>query len=140
MPENNEPSARQRTDRPARTATSAPTQPEQLPLWRQATTDVIAQVVDVEIDVLLRRPVSKERALGALAARQEIADRMRRHRWLAIETARRVGATWEEIDRTLGRKAGQSRLEYVRTLYRQKEFGLASPGRADPGAPTGPEL
>jgi hypothetical protein len=114
--------------------------PDSLPMDQRATTEVVRLVVDVEIDRLLGHHIAKEQALTALAARQEIEQRMRRHRWLAIETARRAGATWREIDHTLGRQPGQSRLEHQQTLDRQKAFGLACPSHQDPGVPTGPVL
>jgi hypothetical protein len=113
---------------------------EPLPLWRQATTDVVALVVNTEIDVLLRHEITKEQALTALAAREEILGQFRRHRWLAIETARRVGASWDDVDRTLGRRPGQSRREYEQGLTGQKQFGLAGADRHDPGPSTGPQL
>jgi hypothetical protein len=109
-----------------------------LPLDRGASTDVLAAVVDVEIAVLLRRVPSKEEALLALAARRELEDRMRRHRWLAMETARRSGASWAEIAAAAGMDARAARrLLHEQTLGRQKAFGYAGPHRADPG---GPEL
>jgi hypothetical protein len=108
-----------------------------LPLDRWASTDVLAAVVDVEIAVLLRRTPSKAEALLALAARRELEDRMRRHRWLAMETARRSGASWAEIAAAAGMDAPAARRLYEQTLGRQKAFGYAGPHRADPG---GPEL
>ena len=113
---------------------------EQQPLWTQASIDVLALVVNPEIDALLGRPLTKDRALVALAARQELADRMRRHRWLAIERARASGATWAEIDTALRYQPGQARREYQTVLSRQKSLGLAAPERHDPGTPEGPQL
>lgn len=104
------------------------------PLDRWAATDVLAAVIDVEMAALLRRRPSKDEALLALSARREMEDRMRRHRWLAIETARRVGATWAEIDTAAGMNSGDSRRLYETTLGRQKAFGYAEPARHDPGA------
>jgi hypothetical protein len=49
------------------------------PIDQWASSDVLAAVVDVEIAALLRRSLSKEEALLALAARRELEDRMRRH-------------------------------------------------------------
>jgi hypothetical protein len=108
-----------------------------LPLDRWASTDVLAAVVDVEIAVLLRRVPSKDEALLALAARRELEDRMRRHRWLAMETARRSGASWAEIAAASGMDASAARRLYEQTLGRQEAFGYAEPHRVDPG---GPEL
>jgi hypothetical protein len=108
-----------------------------LPLDRWASTDVLAAVVDVEIAVLLRRVPSKDEALLALAARRELEDRMRRHRWLAMETARKAGASWAEIAAASGMDASAARRLYEHTLGGQKASGYAEPHRADPG---GPEL
>ena len=69
---------------------------------------------------------SPRRTLEALAARAELADRMCRHRWLAMETAPRAGAAWEEIDLTVGLPAGAARREYELVLDRQKALGLRS--------------
>lgn len=104
------------------------------PLDRWAASDVLAAVVDVEMAVFLGRPPSKDDALLALAARREMEDRMRRHRWIAIETTRRAGATWAEIDTATGMKVGDARRLYETTLGRQKAFGFAEPARHDPGA------
>ena len=104
-----------------------------LPLWQQATTEVVAKVVDTEIEVLLAHPITAEQALTALAARQEIIDRFIRHRWLAMETARRAGATWQDIDRTLERPPGQSQREYQTVLARQQQFGLRPAEGHQPG-------
>jgi hypothetical protein len=71
------------------------TDDQPLHLW--ASTDVLAAVVDVELAVFLGRPPAKDDTLNALAARRELEDRMRRHLWLAMETARKAGATWAEI-------------------------------------------
>lgn len=106
-----------------------------VPLDRWASTDVLAAVVDVEIAVLLGRTPSKDGALLALAARREMADRMRRHRWLAMETARRAGASWSEIAAAVGVKPADARRLYETTLARQKAFGYAEVHRADPGIP-----
>ena len=92
-------------------------------------------VVDAELAGLLGRPVDKPRALEALAARQELVDRMRRHCWLAIEAARAAGASCGEIDGALGTRAGTARRQCEFTLAGQKAFGLAVPERRDPGAP-----
>ena len=102
-------------------------------LDRWASSDVLAAVVDVEIAALLGRSPSKGEALLALAARRELEDRMRRHRWLAMETARRAGATWAEIAAAAGVRPADARRLYVTTLARQKAFGLAEAHRSDPG-------
>ena len=107
------------------------------PIDQWASTDVLAAVVDVEIAALLGRTPSKDEALLALAARRELEDRMRRHRWLAIETARRAGATWSEIAAATGVRPVDARRLYETTLARQKALGYAEPHRADAG---GPEL
>ena len=105
------------------------------PLDQWASTDVLAAVVDVEIAALLGRAPTKGEALLALAARVELEDRMRRHRWLAIETARRAGASWAEIATAVGVKPADARRLYEATLARQKAFGYAEPDRHDPGVP-----
>ena len=105
------------------------------PLDRWASTDVLVAVIDVEIAVLLGRTPSKDEALLALAARRELEDRMRRHRWLAMETARKAGATWGEIAAAVGVRPADARRLYETTLARQKAFGYAEPHRADPGVP-----
>ena len=107
------------------------------PLDQWASTAVLAAVVDVEIAVLLRRTPSKADALLALAARRELEDRMRRHRWLAMETARKAGASWAEIAAAAGMDPPAARLLYEQTLAGQKASGYAEPHRVDPG---GPEL
>ncbi|MDA8046271.1 MAG: hypothetical protein M0Z30_13705 [Actinomycetota bacterium] len=103
------------------------------PLDRWASTDVLAAVVDVEIAALLGRTPSKAEALLALAARRELQDRMRRHRWLAMETARKTGASWAEIAAAAGMEASAARRLYEQTLARQKAFGYAEAHRAEPG-------
>ena len=105
------------------------------PLDQWASTDVLAAVVDVEISVLLGRTPTKDEALLALAARRELEDRMRRHRWLATETARKAGATWAEIAAVVGVVPVDARRLYEATLARQKTFGYAEPDRHDPGVP-----
>jgi hypothetical protein len=110
---------------------------QQEPLWKRASTGVLALVIDPEIDSLLGRPVTKARALQALVARQELAERMRRRRWLAIERARAAGAGWTEIDTALGNRPGQAQREYQTTLARQQCLGLATPDRHDPGLSEG---
>lgn len=104
------------------------------PLDRWASSDVLAAVIDVEIAALLRRTPSKGEALLALSARRELEDRIRRHRWLAMETARKAGATWSEIAAAAGLRPDARRL-YETTLARQKAFGYADPHRHDPGMP-----
>ncbi len=101
-----------------------------LPLDRWASTDVLAAVVDVEIAALLRRDPSKDEALLALAARRELEDRMHRHRWLAMETARKAGASWAEIAAAAGMDAPAARRLCEQTLARQKAFGFAEAHRA----------
>jgi hypothetical protein len=113
---------------------------QERPLWMRASTDVLALVVNPEIDALLGRPITKDRALLALAARQEMADRMSQHCWLAIERARAAGATWDEVDTALQYRPGQARRLYQTTLTRQKSLGLAARERHDPGTPEGPQL
>lgn len=105
------------------------------PIDQWASTDVLAAVVDVEIAVLLGRTPSKDEALRALAARVELEDRMRRHRWLAMETARKVGASWAEIAAAVGVGPADARRLYEATLGRQKAFGYTEPDRHDPGVP-----
>jgi hypothetical protein len=109
--------------------------PAEKPLNRWASTDVLAAVIDVEIAALLGRPPTKDEAVTALAARRELEDRMRRHRRLAIETARKAGATWAEIAVAAGLAPPDARRLYERTLAQQKAFGLADPQRHDPGVP-----
>ena len=107
------------------------------PIDRWASSDVLAAVVDVEIADLLGRTPSKGEALLALAARRELEDRMCRHRWLAMETARNAGGTWSEIAAAAGVQPADARRLYETTLARQKAFGYAEAHRHDPG---GPEL
>jgi hypothetical protein len=106
-----------------------------LPLWQQAASEVLTLVVETELARLLGRKVEKPELLAALAARRELADRMNRHRWLAIEAARSAGASWAEIDVALDAKAGAGRREYETVLARQKAFGFVDTNRADPGRP-----
>jgi hypothetical protein len=108
---------------------------EQKPLWQRASSDLLAIVVDAELARQMGDTVDKPQAVEALAARHELADRMRRHGWLAIEAARSAGASWAEIDTVLGAKAGTARRRYEVTLARQKALGLAEPDRHDPGTP-----
>ncbi len=105
------------------------------PIDQWASTDVLAAVVDVEIAALLGRTLSKAESLLALAARRELEDRMHRHRWLAIETARKAGATWAEIAAAAGVGPADARRLYDTTLARQKAFGYAEAQRHDPGIP-----
>ena len=105
------------------------------PMYRWASTDVLAAVVDVEMAVFLDHPFTKEEALLALAARREVEDRMRRHRWLAMEAARKVGASWAEIGTAAGMAPGDARRLYEMTLAGQKAFGYAESARHDPGVP-----
>jgi hypothetical protein len=109
-------------------------------LWKRASTEVLALVIDPEIDALLGQPITRDRALVAEPARQELAERMRRHRWLAIEAFRTAGATWAEIDTAVGYRPGHSRRVHQTTLAGQKSLGLAAPQRHDPGPPEGPYL
>ena len=111
------------------------TAPSEKPLNQWASTDVLAAVVDVEIAALLGRTPSKSEALLALAARRELEHRMRRHRWLAMETARKAGASWAEIAAAAGMEAPAARRLYEQTLARQKAFGHAEAHPADPGVP-----
>ena len=105
------------------------------PISQWASTDVLAAVIDVEIASLLGRPPTKGEALLALAARRELENRMRQHRWIAMETARAAGASWAEIATAAGLTAIESRRLYETTLTQQKSFGLADPLRHDPGVP-----
>jgi hypothetical protein len=105
------------------------------PLHVWASTDVLAVVVEVEMAVFLGRAPAKEDTLNALAARREMEDRMRRHRWLAMETARKAGATWAEIGAAAGMNPGDARLLYEGTLAGQKAFGPAELCRRTPGLP-----
>jgi hypothetical protein len=107
------------------------------PLDQWASTDVLAAVVDAEIARFLGKGPTKPEALLALAARKELEDRMRRHRWIAVETAREVGATWAEIAVAAEMEPSDARRLYETALARQKAFGLADEHRHDPG---GPEL
>ena len=112
---------------------------QQEPLWKRASTEVLALVIDPEIDALRGRTVAKDRTLAFLAARQELAERMRRHRWLAIETAGAAGASWDEIDTALRYQPRRAHTEYQAALSRQKRFGLVAPYRHDPGPPEEPQ-
>jgi hypothetical protein len=105
------------------------------PLHLWASTDVLAVVVEVEMAVFLGRAPAKDDTLRALSARREMEDRMRRHRWLAMETARKAGATWAEIGAAAGMDARDARRLYEGTLAGQKAFRLAEPRRHDPGLP-----
>jgi hypothetical protein len=116
-----------------------PTVNEQPALWKRSSAEVLALVTDADMDALVGRPLTKDRALAALAARAELAERMRR-RWLAIETARAAGATWDQIDTALGYPPGRTRRQYHRVLSRQKKLGLVAVDRRDPGIPQGPPL
>jgi hypothetical protein len=107
------------------------------PLDQGESTDVLAVVVDAEIAALLGRQPFKDETLLALAARRELEDRMRRHHWLAMETARKAGPSWSEIVAALGVKPAEARGLYEITLARHKAFGSAEPHCHDPG---GPEL
>lgn len=105
----------------------------ELPLWPRASSELLKLVVDAEVTELLGRRLEQAAALRALAARVELADRLGRHRWLAIESARRAGASWEDIDAAFGVGPGGARREYEQVLSRQKSLGLADARRADPG-------
>jgi hypothetical protein len=111
--------------------------PGDQPLHLWASTDVLAAVIDAEMAVFLGRAPAKDDTLRALAARRELEDRMRRHRWLALETARKAGATWAEIGSAAGMKPADACLLYERTVAGKKAFGPAEPGHHAPG---GPEL
>ena len=105
------------------------------PMYRWASTDVLAAVVDAELARFVGEGPTKDQALLALAARRELEDRMRRHRWLAMETARKAGASWAEIGAAAGMAAHDARRLYEMTLAGQKAFGYAEAHRADPGVP-----
>ena len=105
------------------------------PLYRWASTDVLAAVVDAELARFVGEGPTKAQALLALAARRELEDRMRRHRWLAMETARKAGASWAEIGAAAGMAPHDARRLYKTTLAGQKAFGYAEAHRADPGVP-----
>jgi hypothetical protein len=109
-------------------------------LWKRASTEVPALVTAPETDAVLGQPITNDRALVALAARQELAERIRRHRRLAIETARTAGATCDEIDTALSYGPGLVRREHQNTLSRQKRLGLAAADRHEPGPPEEPQL
>jgi hypothetical protein len=102
-------------------------------LW--ASTDVLAVVVDVEMAVFLGRAPAKDDTLRALSARRELEYRMRRHRWLAMETAHKAGAAWAEIGAAAGMDAREARRLYDRTLAGQKAMDLAESRRHAPGVP-----
>ncbi len=59
---------------------------------------------------------------------------MRRHRWLAMETARKAGASWAEIAAAAGMEAPAARRLYEQTLAGQKAFGYASRTESIPAA------
>jgi hypothetical protein len=105
-----------------------------------ATADVAGLVVDVEIDAQLGRPIGKDRALIALAARREIAERLRRYEPSAIQTARAAGASWPEVDRALKRSAGQSQQNYHAALVSHRKLGPAALEHHSSSPPAGPEL
>lgn len=105
------------------------------PMDRWASTDVLAVVVDAELAHFLGKGPTKDQALLALAARRKLEDRMRRHRWLAMETARKVGATWAEVAAAAGMEPNDARRLYETTLAGQKSLGLADPAHRDPRVP-----
>jgi hypothetical protein len=105
------------------------------PLDRWASTDVLA-AVDVEIAALVGRPPSKADALLVLAARRELEDRMRRHRWLAMETARKAGATWGEIAAAAGVRPADARRLYDTTLAARRPSATPSPAEPIPTSPS----
>ncbi len=136
-------------------STTGPNPSVPIPLRQQATTDVIELVVGVEMDRLLGNAVSKYRALTALAARQEIEHRMRRHR-MACHRDCPESRRHLERDRSHARPrrrsvpsrvphhapqaaGGQSRLEYLTTLRRQQAVRLTT-YHDDPAIANGPEL
>lgn len=104
--------------------------------------ELIELVLDAEIAWRLGRTPTRAEMLEALAARAELIDRFTRWRWLAIEDARRAGASWPEVDAAVGAsRPGTARAEYEAKLRLQKELGLVSQDRCDPGrseAPTRP--
>jgi hypothetical protein len=110
-------------------------QPADKPMYQWASTDVLAAVIESEMARFVGRGPTKDQALLALTARRELEDRMRRHRWLAIETARKAGATWAEIGAAAGVTVRDARRLYEATLASQKAFGLVDPQRRDPGVP-----
>jgi len=105
------------------------------------TTEAYHALVDVVLDAeLVRaegRPVNKTAMLQALEARRELVERLARWRWIAIEDARAVGASWSEIDQAIGVAPGMSRAEYERALAIQQKLGLSPPSRRDPGLSLG---
>ena len=108
----------------------------QPPLWKRSSTEVLAKFTDVEMDVVIGRPFTKDQVWAAPATRVEPALRTHR-RSLSIETARAAGATWAETDTRLGSRPGLSRPEYHSALSRQRRLGLVAADSGDPGAPEG---
>jgi hypothetical protein len=100
--------------------------------------ELLDLVVRAELARAERQPVEREALAEALAARAELADRLCRYRWLAMEQARAAGLSWAEIGCAAGIDPADARAEYETALERQKQFGLAAPDRADPGPAAGP--
>jgi hypothetical protein len=107
------------------------------PLRRWASTDVLAAVVEVEMAVFRGQVPTKHEALLALAARRELEERMRRHLWLSMETARKVGASWAEIAAATGMSTAQARQLFFERSGRHRTVG---PGEANRTRSVGLEL
>jgi hypothetical protein len=94
-------------------------------------------VLDVEMAVFKGHAPNKQEALLALAARRELENRMRRHLWLSMETARKVGASWAEIAAATGMSTAQAR----RLLFeRSAAYRTVSPADANHTPSMGPDL
>jgi hypothetical protein len=104
------------------------------PIDQWASTDVLAAVIDVEIAAFLRRAPSNNEALLALAARRELEDRMRRHRWLAMETARQAGASWAEIAAAAGMGPTDASRLYEQTWPTRRPTATPSPTATTPAS------
>jgi hypothetical protein len=104
-------------------------------LWQRATLEVVSVVVDTGIAALLGRAVGKHRALEALEARREVAERMLRLRWEPMDTARTAGASWSEIDTALGLREGVAKNEYESGLALRKQIRLAAGESHEPPPP-----
>ena len=120
--------------------------PTAAPVGARTYAELIEAVLDAEVAGALGRRLSTAEALGALAARAELIERLTRWRWLAAGQARDAGARWDDIDATVGsRRPGLARMEYGTKLARQRRMGLPDPrqvvhddrGRPDADNPEG---